>query len=102
MATTMAPHIRLDDRGVAWIDNTNTKVREVVLDKLAHDWTAEDMHREHPHLSLAQLHAALAYYYDHKAEVDAEIEGGLRMADEKAKEAADSPIRKKLRAMGKI
>lgn len=26
-----------------------------------------------PHLSLAQIHDALSYYYDHRAEVDAEL-----------------------------
>src|SRR5207248_1345743 len=29
MQSTVATHIRLDDRGVAWIDDTNTKVIEV-------------------------------------------------------------------------
>jgi uncharacterized protein (DUF433 family) len=38
----------------------------------------------HPHLSLAQVHAALAYFYDHRDEIEAamqtaeEIEAGLR------------------------
>jgi uncharacterized protein (DUF433 family) len=28
---------------------------------------------EHPTITLAQVHAALAYYYDHRAEIEAEI-----------------------------
>src|SRR5947209_3674936 len=74
MATAAPAHIRFDERGRAWIDDTNTKVIEVVLDKLAHGSSPEEMHEQYPHLSLAQIHAALAYYYDHKAEFDAEIE----------------------------
>ena len=35
------------------------------------------MHEAYPPLSLAQIHAALAYYYDHKAQLDAEIEEEL-------------------------
>jgi uncharacterized protein (DUF433 family) len=33
-------------------------------------------------LTLGQIHAALAYYYDHKAEVDAEIAGDMKWEDE--------------------
>lgn len=34
MLTVATAHIYLDDRGVAWIDDTNVKVIEVVLDRL--------------------------------------------------------------------
>jgi uncharacterized protein (DUF433 family) len=50
--------IQLDDRGVAWIMGGNTKVIEVVLGKIAYGWSPEEMHLQHPHLSLAQIHAA--------------------------------------------
>ena len=36
---TPMPHIWLDERGYAWIDDTNTKVIEVVLDKLGYGST---------------------------------------------------------------
>ena len=39
------------------------KVTEVVLDKIAYGWSPEEIHFQHPHLSLAQIHAALTYYY---------------------------------------
>lgn len=68
------PHISLDDQGRPWIDDTNIKVIEIVLDHLAYGWSAEAIHENHPHLSLAQVYAALAWYYDHQAEMDAEIE----------------------------
>ena len=67
------PHIRLDEQGVAWIDDANIKVIEVVLDRLAYGWSPEEIHVQHPHLSLAQIHAALAHYWDHQATLDAEI-----------------------------
>src|SRR3990172_8587789 len=73
MAMIAHPHIRLDARGVAWIDDVNVKVIEVVLDRLAYGWSPEEIHFQHPHLSLAQIHAALAYYYDHQAALDGEI-----------------------------
>lgn len=102
MKTLASSHIRLDDRGVAWIDDTNIKVIEVAVDKLAYGWSPEETHYQHPHLSLAQIHAALSYYYDHQAEFDAQIQEDLREVEEMAAQAGESPIRKRLRAMGKI
>ena len=52
--------IEIDDQGVAWISGGNTTVIEVVLDKLAYGWSPEEMRLQHPLLSLAQIHAALA------------------------------------------
>ncbi len=92
--------IELDERGVAWITGANTKVIEVALDKIARDWSPEEMHRQHPHLSLAQIYAALAYYYEHQAEIDAEIERQVKEVEALAEAAKDSPGRRRLRAMG--
>ena len=93
------PHISLDARGIAWVDETNTKVREIALDVIAHGWSPKEIHLHHPHLSLAQIHAALAFYYDHKAELDAEIETALRLAEELRGQAGESPVRKRLAAL---
>ena len=62
-------HIHRDERGVAWIDDTNVKVVEIVLDHLQGQ-SAEDIRADYSHLTLAQIHAALAYYYDHQPETD--------------------------------
>ena len=70
---SVASAIQLDDRGVAWITGGNTKVIEVVLDKIAYGSSPEEMQLQHPHLSLAQIHAALSYYYEHQEELDADI-----------------------------
>ena len=66
-------HIVLDDRGRGWIDDTNVKVIEVVLDRFAWGLSPEEIHEGYPHLSLAQIHAAFSHYYDHQAAYDAEI-----------------------------
>jgi uncharacterized protein (DUF433 family) len=101
-ATDITSHIRLDERGVAWIDNSRIKVLEVAMDHLAYGWSAEEIHRQHPHLSLAQAHAALAFYYDHQAEFDKAIAESAERAEKFAAESADSPARRRLRAMGLI
>src|SRR5436190_24221312 len=102
MPTVARNHIRLDTRSVAWIDDTSTKVVEVALDQVAHGWSAEEIHFQHPHLSLGQIHAALAYYHDHKAELDAEIQRSFDRVEQLRAQASESPIRKRLRAMGKL
>jgi uncharacterized protein (DUF433 family) len=94
------PHILLDDKGVAWIDKTNTKVIEVVLDRIAYGMSPEEIHLDYPHISIAQAYAALSYYYDHKEALDTVIAAQeaefqrLRSANA----AADTPGHRKLRA----
>ena len=102
MSVVVPAHIQLDDATVAWIDNTNVKVLDVVLDKLAHGSSPEEMHLQYPHLSLAQIYAALSYYHDHQTEFDAEIERQLEKVDALAAKANNSPARKRLRQAGKL
>src|SRR5437016_14511965 len=97
MPTETATHIRLDDRGVAWIDQTNVKVIEVVLDKLAHASSAEEMHFQYPHLSLAQIYAALAFYHDHQSEIDAQIERSARDYERLRAEVGETPLHTRLK-----
>jgi uncharacterized protein (DUF433 family) len=101
-ATISAPHIWLDGEKRAWIDDTNVKVIEVVLDHLAYGWSAEEMHCQHPHLTLAQIYAALGYYYDRQAEFDRLVEDIRRRADKLATQNTDSQVRRRLRAAGKL
>jgi uncharacterized protein (DUF433 family) len=102
MTAVQTSHIVLDDRGRAWVEGTNTKVVEIVLDKLAYGWSPEEIHRQHPHLPLAKIHSAFAYYYDHQGEIDAEIERQEGEFEKLKAQVADSPLRKRLRAMGKL
>jgi len=52
-----------------------------------------------PHLTLSQIHAALAYYYDHKAEIDAQIEREREEFEQILAKQDESPLRKKIRDM---
>jgi len=102
MTNVLISHIALDDQGRPWIEGTNTKVIEVVLDRLAYGWTPEEIHRQHPHLPLAKIHAAFAYYYDHQAAIDAEIDRQEREFASLQAANLNSPIRQRLRAAGKL
>lgn len=92
------PHIRLDENGRPWVDETNVKVIEVVLDHLAYGWNAETIQENHPHLSLAQVYAALAWYYDHQIELDGEIERQDKRISALRAASGPSPLQQRLAA----
>jgi uncharacterized protein (DUF433 family) len=96
MSTIATNHIEIDDHGVAWIADTRVKVIEVASDKLAHGSSPEEIYFQYPHLSLAQIHAALAYYYDHQSELDEEIEKRRLKANALASRVSDTTLRNKL------
>ena len=68
------PHIR----------GTRVKVSEIVSRHVYQEESVDDIVEALPQLTLAQVHAALAYYYDNHDEVEAELraedEFVLRMA----------------------
>lgn len=99
MVAVTPTHVELDERGVAWISGTKVKVIEVALDKLAQESSPEEMHFQFPHLSLAQIHAALSYYYDHQTELNAEIQRRWLEVDGLAAREEDSPLRRRLREL---
>lgn len=101
MSTIATAPIEIDENGVAWIIGANTKVIEVALDHLAHGWSPEEIYFQHyGQLSLAQIHAALSYYYDHQAEFDTEITRQMEQVNEMRARAGDSPGRQRLKRMG--
>jgi uncharacterized protein (DUF433 family) len=89
-------YIRRDERGTAWIADTNTKVIEVAMDQRAYGWDAEEIHAAHPHLSLAHIHAARSYYFDHQRELDAEMERQVEGHHRRRSEAAGQMTRAEL------
>ncbi len=102
MSAINYPHIEFNSDGVAIISGTTTKVIEIVQDHLAHHWHAEDICQQFPYLSLAQVHAALIFFYDHQQEMEEEIDRRRRrVADIKAKRA-DGTIQDKLRQKGDL
>ena len=98
MATVSYPHVEVGADGAAFVAGTRTKVLEIALDRLAHQWDAEEIQRQHPGLSLGQIHSALAYYYDHHEAFDRLISQQLEEADGIASRQPPSLLRAKLAA----
>lgn len=96
MTAAFTTQIELDDRGVAWIAGTQVKVVEVVLDKMAYGSSPEEIHFQHPNLSLAQIHGALTYYYENQAILDGQIKRGLEESAKLAAVVSDSSFRQRL------
>jgi len=78
--TTTYPPLRIDDSATVWIQGTRYKVIHLASEHYLHGWTAEELMRQHPDLAPEQVYAALAYFYEHKNEMLAQL-----------KQAADSP-----------
>ena len=98
MATvTESNHIRVDETGVAWVLGTNTKVSEIVIDKLTHGSSPEEIHFQYPYLSLGQIHSALAFYYDHKDEVEKEIETRIEAVERLRESIQNKALQERLR-----
>ena len=79
-----------------------TRVAMIVMDYLGRGLGPEDMVRHYPYLSLAEVHAAMTYYHDHQAEIDAEIQSELDQLKDGADTNSRSAIWQKLKAKGLV
>jgi uncharacterized protein (DUF433 family) len=95
-------HIVIDEKGRPVIAGANMKVVELVLDHTAYGWSPEELAVQHPHLSLGQIYSALAYFYDHREEIEQMIERDLQEVEELKKTLKPSKLGERLRAKGLI
>ena len=101
MSTVSYPYIEFIGE-VPVIGRTRIKLRHIAAEHVHWLWEAPQIQRRHPDLSLAQIHSALAYYYDHQHEIDKELARDDQLADELQAECEQSPVRQKLRGLGLI
>ena len=94
------PHIEKRADGKLWLTGTQTKVLEVALDRLAHHWDVDEIQRQHPHLTLGQIHSCLAYYHDHQEEMDRAVDEQLHAVESFRAQQGDSVLRAKIKARG--
>ena len=102
LSETRYEHIILNEAQVPMIAGTTMKVVELVLDHLAYGWSPEELHFQHPELTLGQIHSALAYYWDHKAELDEDIERRLQVVDQLQQTKSSTSLAERLKARGRI
>jgi uncharacterized protein (DUF433 family) len=92
MTAVTVTHLVLDERGRAFINGTRTRGAMIVMDKM-NGLAPEQIQSAYPYLSLAQVYAALAYYYDHKLEIDAEIAEETGALESARPRSGDQPTR---------
>ncbi len=97
---TAYKQVVINEKNVPIISGTTMKVVELISAHQAYGWSPPELHFQFPHLSMSQIHSTLAYYWDHKEELDADIKQRLEYADRSRREASPSPLAKKLRAQG--
>jgi uncharacterized protein (DUF433 family) len=95
---TAHKYVELDANNVPIITGTTMKVIELVAGQLANGWSPEELHFQHPYLSMSQIHSA--YYWDHQSELDADIERREQYVNQLRQTAGQSPLVQKLRTQG--
>ncbi|MEM9157014.1 MAG: DUF433 domain-containing protein [Cyanobacteria bacterium P01_F01_bin.33] len=82
-------HVVLDENRVPTIEGTTMKVVELVTSHLAYGWSPEELHLHYPHIALGKIYSALAYYWDFREELDADMRARLEKSD-RLRESAPS------------
>jgi uncharacterized protein (DUF433 family) len=95
---TQYEHVILNGDNVPVIAGTNMKVIELVLGRMAYGWSPEELHFQHPYLTLGPIYSALAYYWDHQEELDRDIEKRLEFVDQLQRAREHSPLVARLQA----
>ena len=102
LSETRYEHILLNEAQAPMIAGTTMKVVELILDHLAYGWSPEELHFQHPYLTMGQVHSALAYYWDHKAELYQDIERRLAVVDQFQRKMPSTSLAERIKARGRI
>jgi uncharacterized protein (DUF433 family) len=98
LSETRYEHIMLDEHQVPTIAGTTMKVIELVLDHVAYGWSPEELHFQHPYLTMGQIYSALAYYWDHKVKLDQDIERRRQLIDQVQQTTKPPTLAERLKA----
>jgi uncharacterized protein (DUF433 family) len=84
--------------GMPRIEGHRIKVKHIAVCHERMGMCPDEIVTSHPTITLTLVHAALAYYYDHKDEIDADIEEGRRFVEELKAKSPPSKLQKLLQA----
>jgi uncharacterized protein (DUF433 family) len=79
------------------IDGHRIQVEDVAIWHERMGMSPDEIVSEYPSITLADVHAALAYYYENRDRIDADIEAAKRYAEEMKAKAGPSRLQEKLR-----
>jgi len=77
--STLGPHLDRDEKGRPSIVGRRITVAHIAIENTVHGESAESI-AEGYDLSLGEVYSALAYYHDHKSEINQAVtEEGIRL-----------------------
>lgn len=97
LTATAYRYINLDENNIPIIEGTSMKVVELITSVKAYGWRPQELLENYPHLTLGKIHSALAYYWDHQGEIDADLEQRQRYVENLYQEAGQSSFAARLR-----
>ena len=83
MDSTIVNHIETTPEvcgGKPRIAGTRIRVQDIYIWHELHGQSADEIVDAYPHLTLADVYAALTYYHDHREAIHADIEAGRALA----------------------
>jgi uncharacterized protein (DUF433 family) len=78
------------------IDGHRITVEDVAIWRERLGMSPDEIVSAYPSLTLTDVHAALAYYYENRGAIDAAIAEGQRFVEEMKAKAPSSPLQRKL------
>ena len=82
-AKLVYPHIvKEPDRPAHLERHPRTRVAMIVADYVWRGWSAEEIARQYPYLTPAEVHAAMTYYFDHREEIEDELVSECREVED--------------------
>src|SRR5271167_12241 len=97
------PHIvKIEGRPARLERLPRIRVAQIVIDYLNHGWSADEICIHYPHLKRAEVHSAMAYYFDHQAEIERELEEEQNLIEEARQKAKPTAIEIRLRSKGQL
>ena len=95
------PHIIKEPGKPARLErHARTRVAMIVADYLWRGWSAEELARQYPYLTLAEVHAAMTYYFDNRDEIEDELVVEYRQVQEWKKTHPTPPFLVRLKQEG--
>jgi len=89
-----------DEQPRAYITGTRIRVQDIYAQSEVHGKSPEQIVTAFPHLTLAQVHGALAYYFDHRETILDEIKQDKEFASLMKARSGPGPLEQKLRSTG--
>jgi uncharacterized protein (DUF433 family) len=93
LETVAYPHLDSSKPGRLVIAGKNFKVIHLIREHVAYGWSAEELALNHPQLTLGEVYSALAYYADHREQMDGELAASEAEADKMPNRDIDGWLR---------